>query len=330
MLADKSRMDDGPLPVFATLINKGTIGLYYGAPHEKGFGDFVQNAQVTILGVVPSLVRSWKASKAIETCNWQSIKCFSSTGECSNPEDMAYLMNLAGNKPIIEYCGGTETGGGYITGSVWQDGKPGLFSTPALGSEFVILDENGLETDKGEVFLIPPIMGLSTKLLNRNHHEVYYKNCPKFADKILRRHGDQIERLSNNYFKAHGRIDDSMNLGGIKVSSTQIEELINTLSEVKESAAIAVPPADGGPSQLVIFYVASQDTETDNLSSKMQTLIKKSLNPLFKLAKTYRVDSYQEPPLTKSCAVSLESKLFFNSIPLFCHTKNRLFNCVIY
>ena len=88
-----------------------------------------------------------------------------------NPEDMSYLMQLASNKPVIEYCGGTETGGGYITGSLLQNGKPGLFSTPALGSEFVILDENDEEVDKGEVFLVPPIMGLSTKLLNKNHHE---------------------------------------------------------------------------------------------------------------------------------------------------------------
>ncbi|MCH2206146.1 MAG: AMP-binding protein [Lentisphaerales bacterium] len=281
----------GPWLVFATLINKGTLGLYYGAPHEKGFGQFIQNAQVTMLGIIPSLVRSWKASKNMETYNWQKIKYFSSTGECSNAEDMSYLMNLAGNKPIIEYCGGTETGGGYITGSVWQNGKPGLFSTPALGSEFVILDESGQKNNKGEVFLVPPIMGLSAKLLNRDHHEVYYKDCPTLENKTLRRHGDQIERLSNNYYKAHGRIDDSMNLGGIKVSSTQIEELINTLPEVQESAAIAVPPAEEGPSQLVIFYVVTEDRPSENPLAKMQRLIRESLNPLFKLSRIYPIQA---------------------------------------
>ena len=277
----------GPWLVFATLINKGTIGLYYGAPHEEGFAQFVQNAQVNMLGVVPSLVRSWKASKTMESYNWEKVKCFSSTGECSNPGDMSYLMSLADNKPVIEYCGGTETGGGYITGTLLKDGKPGLFSTPALGSEFIILDELGKPSDKGEVFLVPPIMGLSTKLLNKDHHDVYFKDCPEIPGKILRRHGDQIERLPNNYFKAHGRIDDSINLGGIKVSSTQIEELINTLKEVKESAAIAVPPPNGGPSQLIIFYVSEQKSDVDSLLEKMRQKIKKELNPLFKLTSIY-------------------------------------------
>ena len=45
---------------------------------------------------------------------------FSSSGECSDPHDMLFLMSRAGYKPVIEYCGGTETGGAYITGTVVQ------------------------------------------------------------------------------------------------------------------------------------------------------------------------------------------------------------------
>lgn len=34
---------------------------------------------------------------------------------------------------------------------------------------------------------------------------------------LLRRHGDEFERTASGYYKAHGRTDDTMNLGGIKV-----------------------------------------------------------------------------------------------------------------
>ena len=61
--------------------------------------------------------------------------------------------------------------------------------------------------------------------------------------------------MENGYYKAQGRADDAMNLGGIKVSSIQIEEVINQLDFVKESAAIALSPSDGGPSQLVLYIV---------------------------------------------------------------------------
>ena len=35
---------------------------------------------------------------------------------------------------------------------------------------------------------------------------------------VLRRHGDEVERLSGGYYVALGRCDDTMNLGGIKVA----------------------------------------------------------------------------------------------------------------
>lgn len=69
--------------------------------------------------------------------------------------------------------------GAYITGTVVQHAAPSTFSTPALGSDLVILDEEGRPADRGEAFLIPPSMGLSMKVLNRDHHEEYYANTPQ-------------------------------------------------------------------------------------------------------------------------------------------------------
>ena len=161
-------------------------------------------------------------------------------------------MSLAGYKPVIEYCGGTEIGGGYITGTRVQPAAPSTFTTPALGVDFLLFDENGKPTENGEVFIIPPSLGLSASLLNADHNEVYFGGTPQ---PNLRRHGDAIERLGDSYYRVHGRIDDTMNLSGIKVSSAEIEEVLNVVSEVQETAAVAVPPKDGGPSQLVIYAV---------------------------------------------------------------------------
>jgi acetyl-CoA synthetase len=94
--------------VSASLVNGGTMALYEDAPNETGFGSFVHEAGVNILGVIPSLVRSWRQSGCMEQCDWRAIRAFSSTGECSNPEDMLWLMSRAGYRPVIEYCGGTE------------------------------------------------------------------------------------------------------------------------------------------------------------------------------------------------------------------------------
>jgi acetyl-CoA synthetase len=227
--------------------------------------------------------------------DWGAIKAFSSTGECSNPQDMLFLMSLAGYRPIIEYCGGTEIGGAYITGTLVQPCSPATFSTPTLGLDVAICDEEGYPADKGEVFIIPPSIGLSTELLNRNHHQVYFANTPSLPHSPipLRRHGDQMERLPNGFYRAHGRVDDTMNLGGIKVSSTEIEQVLNTVEGIRETVAIAISPPAGGPSQLVIYAVVMPDVEKapEVLKPEFQKAIAQHLNPLFKIHDVVLIDA---------------------------------------
>jgi acetyl-CoA synthetase len=231
-------------------------------------------------------VKAWRADDRMVGLDLSAIKCFGSTGEASNAVDYLYLMMLAGYRPVIEYCGGTEIGGGYLTGTLMQPASPATFSTPALGSEIVILDETGAPADNGEVFLVPPALGYSLVLANRDHHEVYFAGTPPGpAGQLLRRHGDQIERLGAGYFRALGRTDDTMNLGGIKVSSAELERVLDGVPGVRRSAAIAVNPEGGGPSELVVYVVLDQPTEDRAaLLSRLQQAIKSKLNPLFRIS----------------------------------------------
>ena len=284
----------GPWLIYASLINQATIGLYYDTPTGREFGQFVQDAGVNMLGVVPSLVKIWKNTECMKGLDWSAIKAFSSTGECSNVEDMLFLMSLAGYRPIIEYCGGTEIGGGYITGTVVQSTSPATFSTPALGLDFVILDDNGHNINNGELFLVPPSMGLSMELLNQDHHKVYFEGTPKGPHgEVLRRHGDQVERLGGGYYRVHGRVDDTMNLSGIKVSSVEIERILNTVNGIDETAAIAVSPREGGPNLLVIYaaLLPGANAEKGALKASLQEAIKRHLNPLLKIYDVVIVDS---------------------------------------
>lgn len=265
--------------IYAAFINRASIALYTDVPKDRTFGKYVEQVKVTMLGVVPTLVAAWRQSKCMEGLNWSSIKVFSSTGECSNPDDMRYLMGLADGKPIIEYCGGTEIGGAYVSSTVVQPNYPSLFSTPTMGLNFKIINEEDETSEIGEIAIIPPSIGLSVELLNADHHKVYFANMPR----NLRRHGDQIEQLANGYYRLLGRVDDTMNLGGIKISSAEIERAIVGVPGVMETAAIGVTPTDFGPSLLVIYAVTNENLSKDDTKVAMQKLINIHLNPLFKI-----------------------------------------------
>ncbi|MBA0707714.1 hypothetical protein Golax_019742 [Gossypium laxum] len=303
----------GPWLVYASLLNGASMALYNGSPLSSGFSKFVQDAKVTMLGVIPSIVRTWKSTDCIAGYDWSSIRCFSSTGEASNVDEYLWLMGRACYKPVIEYCGGTEIGGGFVSGSFLQPQSLAAFSTPVMGCRLFILGDDGHPIPEdapgmGELALGPLMFGSSSTLLNASHYDVYFKEMPswnglgkanlcyldpelsvKHKSRVLRRHGDVFERTSRGYYRAHGRADDTMNIGGIKVSSVEIERICNAVDScVLETAAIGVPPADGGPEHLVIAVVFKDpDNSTSDLNKlriSFNSAVQRNLNPLFKVS----------------------------------------------
>ncbi len=279
----------GPWLIYASLLNGAAFALYDDAPTTRGFCEFVAEVGVTMLGVVPSIVTTWRTNGALDGVDLSAVRVLSSTGEASNPDDYRWLMERAG-APVIEYCGGTEIGGAYISATVLEPAVPSTFTMPTLGLDIRILDEDGRPADEGEVFLVPPSIGMSTELLNGDHHRVYFAGVPA-ADVPLRRHGDRMRRLPDGRYRAEGRIDDTMNLGGIKVSSAEIERVVSTVDGVAEAAAVAVAPEGGGPDQLVVFAVPDGEADPDVLRERMQQAIRRDLNPLFKVAAVHLIDA---------------------------------------
>lgn len=306
----------GPWLLFQ-LINGATIALFGGVTSTDLFCKFVEEAKVNMLGVVPSLVKSWWALNATEKCDWSCVTRFSSSGEASDPTAMLWLMSRANYHPIIEYCGGTEVAGSYLSSTMVQPNVPSMFSSPVLGSNFIMIDHEGKSVDQGEIALLPPALGLSTRLLNRDHTECYFEGMPAGPNgEVLRKHGDEIQRVhwlcgsaynlpnqsfgtnkcapNSAFYRALGRCDDTMNLGGIKVSSVEIERVCNEVPGVMETAAIAVNPPHGGPSRLVIFAIVHADLQAELTADKLKPLLQKSvkelLNPLFHVGEVVLAD----------------------------------------
>ncbi|XP_022859375.1 probable acyl-activating enzyme 18, peroxisomal isoform X2 [Olea europaea var. sylvestris] len=280
----------GPILLYSCFLTGATLALYHGSPLGRGFGRFIQDAGVTILGTVPSLVKTWKITNCMEGLDWTKIKSFCSGGEASNIDDDLWLSSRAYYKPIVECCGGTELSSAYIQGNILQPQAFGAFSSASLSTGFVILNESGLpypddQACTGEVGLFPRYMGATDRLMNADHDEVYFKGMPIYKGMQLRRHGDIIKRTVGGFLVVQGRADDTMNLGGIKTSSIEIERVCDGADEsVLETAAVSTAPPNGGPEQLAIFVVLKTgfEVEADMLNLKFSRSIQTKLNPLFK------------------------------------------------
>lgn len=303
----------GPWLLYAGLVNGACVAIFEGSPLGKAFCHFVEQAGVTMLGTVPSIVKAWKAKNAVAGSDWSRVKRFSSSGEASNATDYHWLSSrVNGYAPVIEYIGGTELAGGYMSGSLVQPQAASHFSVPAFGADLRLLDAGGAEMTlaemaeamaregecQGEVAIVPPMIGSSYKLLNRNHDQVYFSGMPSTRKEgiRMRKHGDMLSFRPGGYIQAKGRTDDTMNLGGIKTSSLEIETVCNSAVAslglpVKEVAAVAVQPRGGGPDLLYICAAVKGDLGGGSQVGRgsgewkkgFQRAIAKNLNPLFKV-----------------------------------------------
>uniref|UniRef100_R7WCC2 4-coumarate--CoA ligase n=1 Tax=Aegilops tauschii TaxID=37682 RepID=R7WCC2_AEGTA len=311
----------GPIQLFSCFLNGATLALYHGSPLGRGFCKFVQDAHVSALGSVPSLVKLWKAGNHTKGLDWTKIRVLATTGEASDIDDNLWLSSRTCYKPIVECCGGTELASSFIQGSLLQPQVFGAFSGASMSTGFVILDEQGNPYPddvpcSGEVGLFPLYFGATDRLLNADHDKVYFDGMPVYRGRQLRRHGDIIQRTVGGYYIVQGRADDTMNLGGIKVeappfnvynllfafheptksmlllpgqtSSVEIERVCNGADEgLLETAAISVKPSGGGPEQLAILAVPKDRSATYDanlLKGKFQRAIQRNLNPLFKVS----------------------------------------------
>ncbi|KAL3518967.1 hypothetical protein ACH5RR_021556 [Cinchona calisaya] len=282
----------GPIVLYSCFLSGATLALYHGSPLGTGFGKFVQDAGVTILGTVPSLIKTWKSTQCMDGLNWTKIRTFATTGEASNIDDDLWLSSKAYYNPIIECCGGTELASAYIQGNPLQPQAFAAFSSASMSTSFVILNENGIpypddQICVGEVGLFPLYMGATDKLLNADHEEVYYKGMPFYNGMQLRRHGDILKRTIGGFLVVQGRADDTMNLGGIKTSSIEIERICNEADDgILEAAVVSTPPPNGGPELLAVFVVLKEGMrpDPDMLKLKFSKAIQRNLNPLFKVS----------------------------------------------
>jgi acetyl-CoA synthetase len=100
---------------------------------------------------------------------------------------------------------------------------------------------------------------------------------------VLRRHGDRLEKMAGGFWRAQGRTYDTMNLGGIKVSSKELEQVLDSHPAVYEAAAVAVQAAGEGADKLVVFVRPAADEVPSDLKADLQREISTHLNPLFRI-----------------------------------------------
>ena len=296
----------GPWEVFGTLLIGASMVFYDGAPDfpaEDRLWALVAKHGITHLGVSPTLIRVLKShgTGPVEKHDISSLRAVGSTGSPWDPESWLWLFEnvLGGEKPILNYSGGTEISGGIVCGNFFKPLKPCAFSGPVPGMAADVVDENGesVRGKVGELVIRAPWIGMTRGFWHNNarYFDTYWS---RFEGVWL--HGDFAAVDEDGLWYILGRSDDTIKVAGKRLGPAEVESILNTHPQVAESAAIGVPhPVKDNE---VVAFCVLNDPEAATESLR-QELVQALVHELGKPLKPKEIKFVSALPKTRNAKV---------------------------
>jgi acetyl-CoA synthetase len=250
----------GPWVISGSLILGGTVFLYDGAPNypkADRLWEMVARHRITHLGISPTLIRALMPAgdDLPGKHDLRSLVVLGSSGEPWTPEAWHWLFEQVGKgqKPIINYSGGTEISGGIVGCTTIQPLKPCAFSGAVPGVAADVVDEQGnaVRGSVGELILRAANPGMTRGFWGdpQRYLDTYWSRLP---DTWV--HGDWAEIDADGFWYIRGRSDDTIKVAGKRLGPAEVEAAACAHPAVAQAAAIGLPHEIKGE-ELVIFAV---------------------------------------------------------------------------
>src|SRR6201996_8334041 len=218
----------------------------------------IDRHKVTVFYTAPTAIRAfmrlgeqWPAKHPMK-----SLRLLGSVGEPINPEAWMWYRSYIGHNrcPIVDTWWQTETGGHMITpipGATPT--KPGSATLPCFGVDAAVVDDNGKEVAPnvgGKLVIRRPWPSMLRSIYGdaARYRKTYWseiKGC-YFA-------GDGARRDKDGYFWIVGRIDDVLNVAGLRLGTSEVESALVSHPDVAEAAVVGRP--DDLKGQAVVAFV---------------------------------------------------------------------------
>ncbi|MGD9520783.1 MAG: AMP-binding protein [Tepidiphilus sp.] len=258
----------GPWLVYGGWMRGATIALFEGVPDHpdrRRLWSLVERHRLTHLGFAPTLARLLMAAgdDALPAPGMlETLRVFGSTGEPWNETPWRWLYETVGERcrPIINYSGGTEIGGGILSCFVGLPQKPCGFAGPIPGMVADVLDADGRSLldrpgEVGELVLRAPWPGM-TRGFWRDDERYLATYWSRFPNVWV--HGDWVAVDADGHWFIQGRSDDTLKVAGKRVGPAEYESALVAHPWVAEAVAIGVPDPLKG--EVAVCFVTLRPT----------------------------------------------------------------------
>ncbi|GAB3176688.1 AMP-binding protein [Streptomyces incanus] len=272
----------GPLLIMGGLQLGATVVFTEGVPTHPGpdrLWDIARRNGVTFQGIAPTAARAVKNADGRDFADLSTVRSFASTGEAWDEPTWRWLFETVGggSRPIVNYSGGTETGGGILVTYPFLPSDAAGFNGPLPGMDVVVLDDSGqrISDSVGELAVRNTWPGMTHAFWqDRSRYlETYWQRWPK-----VWLHGDLASVDADGTWRIHGRSDDTIKVSGRRVGPAELEAALLKDARIAEAAVVGVPDPDRGQ-RVVAFVVVHGDVDHDDLVATAVRHVGRSFAP---------------------------------------------------
>jgi acetoacetyl-CoA synthetase len=269
-----------------SLLTGATALLYDGSP---GFPDidvlweFAEKANITIFGTSAAFITACmnEQLEPVRTYNLSQLRVVASTGSPLPPEGYKWVYEKVKKDILLgSVSGGTDPCTGFIGCCPILPVKAGELQCRCLGVNAQAFDEEGnsLIEDVGELVIAEPMPSMPLYLWNDLENERYVESYFTMYPGVWR-HGDWINIHKDGSCVILGRSDSTLNRQGVRMGSSEIYAVVESMDEILDSLVVGLETPDHGYYMPLFVVYREGLTLDDALKNKIKQKIRDSLSP---------------------------------------------------
>jgi acetoacetyl-CoA synthetase len=269
-----------------SLLTGATALLYDGSP---GFPDinvlweFAEKANLTVFGTSAAYITACmnEQLEPARTHNLSQLRVIGSTGSPLSPEGYKWVYEKVKKNILLgSVSGGTDPCTAFLGCCPLLPVKAGEIQCRCLGVNAQAFDEEGnsLIGEVGELVITEPMPSMPLYLWNDLEYERYVESYFTMYPGVWR-HGDWVNIYKDGSCVILGRSDSTLNRQGVRMGSSEIYAVVESMDEILDSIVVGLETPDSGY-YMPLFVVPREGlTLDDTLKNRINQKIRNALSP---------------------------------------------------
>lgn len=271
--------------LISSLAVGASVVLIDGSPSYPSINrlwSLIDQIGITIFGTSPKFLATCRKENLspAESYHLDSLKTILSTGSPLSDSDFKWVYkNIKGDLQLSSISGGTDIISCFMLGNPILPVYSEEIQCLGLGMKVEAWDEEGnpqIDT-KADLVCTAPFPSMPIYFWNdcddEKYNEAYFSYYPN-----VWRHGDFIQITERGGVIVYGRSDATLNPGGVRIGTSEIYRIVESLDEVKDSIVVGLDKDND--IEIILFVVLNQNLSIDDkIISDIKNKIKTELTP---------------------------------------------------